>query len=135
MDAQLGAMTQGELTLAASLQVPNQSLTVFDRAYFSAAFLLDWQSQGCDRHWLMRAKDNLRCEVDATHGKGDCTIRMPVSPRARKLAPEVPLWWQARLIEVKLAGRMGNPVADRFTVDTFAEWVFRATVTGHSGGS
>lgn len=105
MDAQLGAMTQGELTLAASLQVPDQSLTVFDRAYFSAAFLLDWQSQGRDRHWLMRAKDNLRCEVVATHGKGDCTIRMPVSPRARKLAPGLPLWWQARLIEVKLGGR------------------------------
>ena len=105
MDAQLGAMTQGELTLAASLQVPEQSITVFDRAYFSAAFLLDWQTQGSDRHWLMRAKDNLRHEVVATHAKGDCTIRMPVSPRARKLAPGLPLWWQARLIEVTLAGR------------------------------
>ena len=41
----------------------------------------------------------------ATHAPGDCTIRMPISPRARKLAPELPLWWQARLIEVTLAGR------------------------------
>ncbi len=105
MDAQLGAMTQGELTLAAQLQVPEQSITVFDRAYFSAAFLLDWQTQGRDRHWLMRAKDNLRHEVVATHASGDYTVRMPVSPRARKLAPELPLWWQARLIEVTLAGR------------------------------
>lgn len=105
MDAQLGAMTQGELTLAASLDVPDQSITVFDRAYFSAAFLLDWQTQGTDRHWLMRAKDNLRHEVVASHAKGDFTIRMPVSQRARKLAPGLPLWWQARLIEVTLAGR------------------------------
>ncbi|MHB1112120.1 MAG: transposase [Acidovorax defluvii] len=53
----------------------------------------------------LRAKDNLRHEVVATHAKEDCTIRMPVSPRARKLAPGLPLWWQARLIEVTLAGR------------------------------
>jgi Insertion element 4 transposase N-terminal/Transposase DDE domain len=105
MDAQLGAMTQGELTLAASLQVPDESITVFDRAYFSAAFLLDWQGQGKDRHWLMRAKDNLRHEIIATHGPGDYTIRMPVSQQARKLAPELPLWWQARLIEVQLGAR------------------------------
>jgi hypothetical protein len=46
LDAQIGDMSQGELSLAAALQAPDQSLTVFDRAYFSAAFLLDWQTQG-----------------------------------------------------------------------------------------
>ena len=105
LDARLGAMTQGELTLAADLQAPDQSLTLFDRAYFSAAFLLDWQTRGQHRHWLMRAKDNLRHEVPCTHGPGDYTIRMPIWPRARQRHPELPLWWQARLIEVTLAGR------------------------------
>ncbi len=105
LDAQLGAMPQGELTLAAELQAPDESLTIFDRAYFSAAFLLDWQTQGQHRHWLMRAKDNLRHEVLCTHGPGDYTIRMPTSPRARKLHPGLQPWWQARLIEVELAGQ------------------------------
>lgn len=104
LDAQLGGMTQGELTLAAELQAPDQSLTVFDRAYFSAAFLLRWQTQGRERHWLMRAKDNLRHEVLATHAPGDFSIRMPISPRARKLHPELPPCWDARLIEVELGG-------------------------------
>ena len=104
LDTQLGAMTQGELTLATHLQVPDQSLTVFDRAYFSAAFLLDWQTQGNARHWLMRAKDNLRHEVLSTHAPGDFNIRMPISLRARQLRPELPLWWSARLIEVELGG-------------------------------
>lgn len=44
LDAQISAMT-GELTLADALQAPDQSLTVFDRAYFSAAFLLRWQTR------------------------------------------------------------------------------------------
>lgn len=105
LDARLGAMTQGELTLASQLKGCNQSLTVFDRAYFSAAFLLDWQAAGEQRHWLMRAKDNLRHEVVATHAKGDYTIRMPVSPRARQLHPHLPSHWQARLIEVQLGAR------------------------------
>ena len=50
LDAQLGAMTQGELTLAQALQPPPGSVTVFDRAYFSAAFLLDWQARGAQCH-------------------------------------------------------------------------------------
>lgn len=105
LDARLGAMTQGELTLAAALAGCDQSLTVFDRAYFSAAFLLDWQERGQQRHWLMRAKDNLRHEVVARNAPGDYTISMPVSPRARRLHPKLPSHWQARLIEVQLGGR------------------------------
>ncbi len=104
LDAQIGAMTQGELTLASDLQAPDQSLTIFDRAYFSAAFLLRWQAQGRSHHWLMRAKDNLRHEVIATHAPGDFSIRMPISQRARQLNPELPEYWEARLIEVDLGG-------------------------------
>lgn len=78
MDARVGAMTQGELTLAAKLRGIDQTLTVFDRAYFSAAFLQSWQNAGQDRHWLMRAKDNLRYEVIRTHASGDELIRVPI---------------------------------------------------------
>ena len=104
LDARLGSMAQGELTLAAQLDGCDQSLTVFDRAYFSAAFLRSWQASGEQRHWLMRAKDNLRYEVVTQHGEGDYTIAMPVSARARKLQPSLPSHWQARLIEVQLGG-------------------------------
>jgi Insertion element 4 transposase N-terminal/Transposase DDE domain len=105
LDARMGGMDQGELTLAAALQAPDHSLTVFDRAYFSAAHLLAWQAQGHQRHWLMRAKDNLRYEVLSTNACGDQLISMPISPRARRLHPHLPATWQARLIEVELAGK------------------------------
>lgn len=104
LDARIGDMSQGELTLAAGLQGVDDSLTVFDRAYFSAAFLLRWQ-QGQQRHWLMRAKDSLRHEVEQTLAPGDQLIRMPVSPRARQLDPQLPSHWQARLITLTVQGK------------------------------
>ena len=105
LDAKLGDYHCGELTLAADLRGLDHSITLFDRAYFSAAFLMDWQHAGAQRHWLMRAKDNLRHEIMQTLGEGDWLIRMPVSPRAKQLRPELPSHWQARLIEVDAGGK------------------------------
>jgi hypothetical protein len=105
LDAKLGSYHQGELTLAAHLRGLDHSITLFDRAYFSAAFLLDWQAAGEQRHWPMRARDNLRHEIVQTLGDGDWLIRMPVSPRARQLHPGVPSHWQARLIQVEIQGK------------------------------
>ena len=105
LSACIGGMDKGELTLAQSLQAPDHSLTIFDRAYFSAAHLLAWQAAGEQRHWLMRAKDNLRGEVVHTNARGDQLISMPITPRAQQLHPHLPATWQARLIEVELAGK------------------------------
>lgn len=104
--ASFGDYRTGELTFATPLMqaVPDDSLTIFDRAYFSAAFLLDWQKAGHQRHWLMRAKTPLRHEVVHEFAPGDSLVRMPVSPRAQKLHPDLPSHWQARLIKCKVGG-------------------------------
>lgn len=105
LDAQLAGVHSGELTLAASLRPLDHSLTLFDRAYFSAAFLLGWHAGGAQRHWLMRAKDKLRHEVIEQLSPTDQLVRMPVSPRARQIDPSLPSHWQARLITVTVAGK------------------------------
>ena len=105
LDAQLGDYHQGELTLAAGLSGLDDSITLFDRAYFSAAFLLDWQGEGRERHWLMRARDNLRHEVEQTLSENDWLIRMPVSQQARKLRPQLPSHWQARMVQTMVDGK------------------------------
>lgn len=105
LDARIGDMSRGELTLAADLQGVDQSLTIFDRAYFSAAFLLGWQ-QGEQRHWLMRARDNLRYQRVQILAPGDELIDMPVSAQARKLDPALPSHWQARLMTVTVRGTL-----------------------------
>lgn len=63
-----GDYAQGELSYAKDIieRVPDESLTIFDRAYYSCAFLSAWQSFGKDHHWLLRAKDKIRHEVIET---------------------------------------------------------------------
>lgn len=120
LDAKLGDYSCGELTLAAGLHGLDHSITLFDRAYFSAAFLLDWQHGGMERHWLMRARDNLRHEVVQTLGEGDWLIRMPVSPRARQLHPELPSHWQARMIQTQVNGQPRRFITSMLDTQRFA---------------
>jgi hypothetical protein len=104
---EFGDYRTGELNFAKPLMraVPDDSLTIFDRAYFSAAFLLDWQQAGQQRHWLMRAKTPLRHEVIHQLGPDDFLVRLPVSQQARKERPELPSHWQARLIKCMVGGQ------------------------------
>jgi hypothetical protein len=54
----------------------------------------------------MRAKDNLRHEVVQTLSPSDQIIRMPLSPQARRLDPQLPSHWQARLITLTVQGKV-----------------------------
>ena len=126
-----GAYTTGELSYACDLMTaaPDASLTIFDRAYYSAAFLLAWQHAGERRHWLMRAKSSLRYEVIRPLGEGDAWVRLPVSPQARRQDPELPAYWEARLIVgpsgrrylTSLADAVGYP-ADRVAACYRQRW-------------
>lgn len=112
--AAFGAYTTGELSYAHDLAaaVPDDSLTIFDRAYYSAAFLLAWQRAGEQRHWLIRAKSLLRHEVVRSLGDGDAWVRLPVSPQARRQHPGLPAFWEARLIVCPSGRRYLTSLAD-----------------------
>lgn len=107
LGADFGSFATGELSYADPLrqQAPDYSLTLFDRAYFSAAFLLRWQNEGTARHWLMRAKSLLRYEVIRTLADGDEWIRMQVSAQARKQHSDLPEYWEARLVTCTIKGK------------------------------
>lgn len=61
---------------------------------------------GTERHWLTRAKPNLRHEIITTFAAGDWWVRLPVSPQARALRPDLPATWEARLIECRIGGQL-----------------------------
>jgi hypothetical protein len=84
--------------------IPQGSLTVVDRLYFTASVLLGIEAGGSDRHWLTRAKSNLSARVVERFGSGDELVEMEVSPQARKLDPSLPRTWQARRIRYKRPG-------------------------------
>ncbi|WP_343684475.1 IS4 family transposase [Asticcacaulis sp.] len=99
-DAVFGAYDTNEMLYAKSLvgQVPDHSLTVFDKGFFSASLLLRLQTQGTQRHWLIPAKANCVWErLDQT--PGDYRVRRKVSPQARQAEPGLPASWEARAIE------------------------------------
>src|SRR5205085_8435618 len=87
--------------LAAS--IPPRSLTVVDRGFFAAAFLLDIEA-GEGRQWLTRARTTLAARVVQRYARGDELIELDVSPQARKLRPDLPCTWQMRAIKYKLEG-------------------------------
>jgi hypothetical protein len=99
-DAAFGVYGRNEMLYARDLlaRVPDQSLTVFDKGFLSAALLLGLQSEGRQRHWLIPAKRSLVWErLDPT--PGDYRVRMQVSPQARKANPALPAFWEARAVE------------------------------------
>lgn len=78
--------------------VPDQSLTVFDKGFFSAELLWQLQHTGTQRHWLIPAKSNCKWEKLDDHPT-DYRVRMKVSPQAREANPQLPPYWEARAIE------------------------------------
>ena len=99
-DAVFGIYGKNEMLYAQELlaQVPERSLTVFDKGFFSAAVLLQLQRGGENRHWLIPAKRSLVWERLDTSAN-DYRVRMTVSAQARRADPTLPAFWEARAIE------------------------------------
>lgn len=100
---EFGPYAQGELSYALRLRdgLPDDSLTVVDRAYFSASWLLGLSGAGRERHWLTRAKSKLRYTVLQAFSDHDALVEMKVSPEARKKDPTLPKTWRMRAITYK----------------------------------
>jgi hypothetical protein len=99
--AAFGPYGTNEMLYAKQLiaDVPNESLTVFDRGFLSAEILCGLTSTGLGRHFIIPAKSNTRWEV--IEGAGDdCIVRMRVSPQARAKCAELPEFWDARAITI-----------------------------------
>jgi hypothetical protein len=95
-----------ELGLAPALlaQVPDHSLTILDRNFFSALLLLQYVRSGVARHWLLRAKAKLCGRLLQRFTARDVLLEMQVSPEARKRDPTLPATWQVRAIGYQRRG-------------------------------
>jgi len=104
--AAVGAYTTGEGTLAETLwpQLPERSLCIVDRNFLAAHVLLPLARHGADRHWLLRAKKNLRWRELERLGRDDVLVEMKVSPSARRKDPSLPRTWVVRAIRYRHPG-------------------------------
>ena len=86
--------------------LPEHSLVVLDRNFISSPLLLPLQERGHERHWLVRAKRNLRGEALAELGEGDVLLALRVTAAARRKDPDLPRTWRVRAITYQ---RPGHP--------------------------
>ena len=104
--AQFGPYRTSERTYAEALWplVPDESLTLVDRGFFSARTLIGITRGGTERHWLTRARTDLAATRVKRLGAGDELIELNVSSEARRQDPTLPATWQMRAIRYQRRG-------------------------------
>ena len=108
-DARFGRYNVSEMTHAHDLlaSVPDDSITVFDRGFFSAQLLSNLRTGGNNRHFLIPAKANTKWTIVEGTDE-DALVEMAISAQARKADPTLPKTWRARAVKVD-DGAGGKP--------------------------
>ena len=104
--ARFGAYATSERTLAEGLWplLPEDSLAIVDRGFFSARTLIGIERAGTGRHWLTRARSDVVSTRIKRFAAGDELIELKVSRAARQKDPSLPLTWRMRAIRYKRRG-------------------------------
>lgn len=107
LDSSFDARHVGEMTLAQRLlpSVPDDSLTLFDRGYYSLGLLHEWQNQGVNTHWMLPARKDLQYQVQSQISEHDHIVTLSTSPQARKKFEALPEKLTARLTTYKVDGK------------------------------
>lgn len=102
----VGGFKTGEMTLVEPLweKLPDQSLTVMDRGFLSWWPLHRLHTTGTGRHFLIRAKSNLKWNEVKQLGRGDCLVDVVVHRKLRQEHPEMPETFRARVISYQVKG-------------------------------
>lgn len=97
-----------EMKLAEQLidTTPDNSLTLFDRGFYSLGLLHQWQQAGKERHWLIPLKKGTQYEIIHTFSKQDKLVRLSTTPQARKQWPTLPEYIEARLVSKSIKGKL-----------------------------
>ena len=100
LGAEIGPYAKSEHELSTYLwtRIPDNSLTILDKAYAAAKFFVGLQREGANRHWMVRAKNNMKWKVIQSFGKNDDLVEMKVSKGARVKDPSLPKTFVVRAI-------------------------------------
>jgi len=107
VDSAFDSVCENEMNLAAKLieRIPDNSLTLFDKGFYSLGLLHDWQQKGTNTHWLLPLKKGTQYEEIRSLGKHDQLIRLSTTPQSRKKRPDLPLTIEARLLTRQVKGK------------------------------
>jgi len=104
--ARFGPQSASEIAYAKELWplIPDNSLSIADRNFLSAAVLIPIAAHGYNRHWLTRAKSDTTWKPVRTLGRGDWLVEKEVSSEARSVDPSLPQHWEMRAIRYQRKG-------------------------------
>lgn len=104
--ARFGAHATHETVLAEELWplIPDHSLAIVDRGFFSARILIGLGRGGIERHWLTRARSDLASTRIERFATGDELVELAVSQEARRKDPSLPATWRMRAIRYRRRG-------------------------------
>ncbi|UJO10576.1 IS4 family transposase [Xanthomonas arboricola pv. pruni] len=107
LNAQLSPYRRSEIRLSEPFlhSIPDHSVTLFDKGFWSADLLLSLANTGTARHWLTPARKGLVAEEITRYGTDDRLLRMRVSPQARKRNPALPTHWDVREVSYLHQGK------------------------------
>lgn len=96
-----------EMNLAADLipSTPDNSLTLFDKGFYSLGLLNEWKNAGTERHWLIPLKKGTQFETVRKFSGRDQIIRLKTTPQARKKWADLPDTIEARLVKRIIKGK------------------------------
>lgn len=100
----------GEQALAEDLRpmIPTDSLTIFDKGFlnYGALWRLHHDDDGkpTTRHFLIRAKTNLKWKTLKVLGPGDELVEVAINSHARKKDPGLPKKMQLRVVSYQVDG-------------------------------
>jgi IS4 transposase len=105
--ASFDSVSTNEMNLAADLiaTTPDNSLTLFDKGFYSLGLLYRWSTTGVERHWLLPLKKGTQYKVVRKLGRLDKIINIKTSPQARKKWPDLPEAIEARLVTRTIKGK------------------------------
>ncbi len=127
VDAQLSPYRRSELRLADEFlaHIPDHSITLFDKGFWGADFLLRLASQGVQRHWLIPERKGAVFEEVEVFGEHDRLLKMNVSPQARQRNPSLPSTWTVRAVSYRVNGTLKTVFtslpADQYSAAQVAE--------------
>ncbi len=102
----LGPYADSELQLAAALwpKLPDHSLLILDRGFASYELFDQLADPDHQRHWLTRAKRDLKWQVIERWGPDDALVELRPSRATRRLRPTLPETLRVRAIKYRRRG-------------------------------
>lgn len=102
----VGPWSSGEISLAESLwpRIPGRSVTILDRGFLSYALLHRLRAAGSERHWLIRAKSNLKWSTITSLGPDDQLVQLTMPRALRRSHPDLPETLVVRAVRYQRRG-------------------------------